>query len=209
MARTNKQIDRLRKIAPAAGFDVDGLIGEIVDQVKAALPPQPSLQELEEKVSLAVEARVGAKLDEVLTALKDKPGVDPDAITKSVAEMLGPSIQQASEKVLQANIAGIVAEVNRQLDERLKTAQGNHQSSPLDGAGQQAGQSLMGLVAYLLDRSTDVGNLIKAFRPEVTPEVRIAEQVGLAFRLHTAIGKIASGQATENDIQSLIAPPKK
>jgi len=200
----SKELDRIKKLAQGVGIDIDVVLGEIANEVARKLPKQPAeadWQKMVEDVSMKVEARVGAKLADVLQAVKasaDGSKPDTEGIIKGVANLLQPQIveaaRQASETVFKANSQALF----QQLEEKLKQGAGVTTSEQTIG-----NMSAGGLLQALLANSDGIAKLIAAFRPQST-DAKIAEQLTTVFKWHSLLSKLESGKANIDELQSNI-----
>lgn len=195
------QLNKLLSLTQKVGINGEKLLEELSQAIISRLPQlQPvDTAALIETVSLRVEARVGAKLSDVLEAVKastDGSRPDTEGIIKGVAGLLQPQIiettKQASEAVFAANSQSLL----QQLEEKLK-----QQATPVATREQPIGSMTAGnFFQTLLANSEGIARLVQAFRPPPTPEVRAAELLGMSLRLADKIDKVKTGKAQIDEL---------
>ncbi len=199
------EIDKLRSQAKISGLDVDGLIGEIAEEVAKKLPVQPPLDEIIEKASLATESRIAVKLTNVLEEIKasadgNKP--DSEAIIKGVASLLQPQIVEAAKQAVQ--VAFQDPEIARQMAAQAKqifenTARDAGVTTP---AGQPIGNmTLGGLFQVLLGNVEGIAKLVQAVRPTHSTDEKIADTLQGIFKWHNLLTRLEKGQTDVNALE--------
>lgn len=174
-----KEINRLKRTAKGIDVNVDAVISEMADEVIKRLPPPIDEKALVENVAITVEARVGAKLSEVLDALKvskDSGKIDTELIVKAVTAQLQPQVVEATKRandaVIQVNDA--VAQVNQFL-EKVEQA-GQAKSSNNSDSANKTGLSLTDLA----DVAVKVAEAFAKFRPQ--PTITLADEWSRMYR---------------------------
>ena len=195
------QLNKLLGLTQKVGIDGKKLLEELSQAVISRLPQPTEIdwQKVTEDVSLKVEARVGAKLSDVLEAVKastDGSKPDTEGIIKGVAGLLQPQIVEAAKQASEAVFAANSQALMQQLEEKLKQrATGTAPQEQTIGH-----TSVGGLIQLLLANSEGIARLVQAFRPPPTPEVRAAELLGMSLRLADKIDRVKSGKAQIDEL---------
>lgn len=210
------EIDKLKAALQAfgvEGLNIDGIVMELGEEVLKRLPPSPDLNSLTESVKARVSAELGAKLGEVLEAVKNKgdgAAIDTEGIIKGVAGVLQPKLLETAKTVVEqafvTNKEALLGELTQRLAEQFK------QGSPQSGVG-ISGTTIGGLFQMLMPHLAEIKEIVQMFRPPPGPEVQAGQLIGMSFRLADHINKLSKGgdnvQALGQEISNALAPPKK
>lgn len=209
-----KELNKIQRLAKLAGHkvDADALFAEVAEEVVKRMPAPPAVntEAFLEDVAVRVEARVGAKLAEVLDSLKTSSGekVDTKVIIDGVASLLQPQILQASkqaaEQVFEANAKVLLKQINDQ----LQPQPGQPEEAPGDGTtpvGGLAGMSLGGLLQFALGHAEEIAKLAEVFKPKASADQKIAEALLPILKWHRVLNQLEAGKGSTDALEKSLA----
>lgn len=159
---------------------------------------EEELAELQKMVTVAaegIEGRLAASLDKTIEGINNKIdlAVDLNAKSKAAFEAVPHLIQEHVEAQLQANLKGIVEEVGKQFEGKMKA---------ITSSGNSTGGS-MGLRDLLADSDKVIG-IINAVR-QPTTEAAMLSQMNFVMKWHSLLSKLEKGGGAPDEITKAIA----
>ena len=211
MTKKQSQLDKLFDLTSKAGIDGSALLEELSQAIISRIPPPVDETALIERTAVAVEARIGVKLAEVLEKMEtsgDSNKPDSEAIIRGVAILLQPKLQEAAKQAAEATFAANAQSLKNQIQEKIQQKQEEiqqkqkEQANPANPSGDGAPGNLgfSDLARYLLANVDSIVKLIQALKPAPTPEVKAAELLGMSLRLADKIERVKSGQAQISEL---------
>lgn len=156
------------------------------------------LAEIQKMVTVAageIEGRLATSLDKTIEGINNKIdlAVDLNAKSKAAFETIPGLIQEQIESQLKVNLKGIVEEVGKQFEGKMKA---------MAGGGDSAGGS-MGLRDLLAD-SDKVIAIVNAFR-QPTTEAAMLAQMNFVMKWHSLLSKLEKGGGSGDEFTKTIA----
>ncbi len=217
-----KELDKIKRLAKLGGkkIDAEALLAELAEEVGKRLPPPvPAIDPdtLMEQTAVRVEARVGAKLGEVLESLKTKEGekVDMKVIIDGVVAVLQPGIIKASKQAADAVFEANSKVLLKQINDQLQAQQAQPGEAPSDGdtpVGAIPKMSLGGLLQFALGHAEEIAKLAEVFKPKASADKKIAEALLPILKWHRVLNQLEAGKGStetlEKSLADIVAKPE-
>ncbi len=239
-------LEKLKGLEFALGCTAEELLSVLAIEIGARLPAQqpqqvdieqlailvakqmPSLdlKGMEQKIIVAIEAKVGVKLDEAMALMNrglNEAKPNPESIIQGVAAILQPGIaqaaQQAAEAVFMANAKAIQESIKVAMDQRFKElTESAGAGTPATGMPtlpaipQGSGGMAGGLIQMAMSNPEGLKGLaevIKAImeilKPAPVPVNAVLSDFNQKLAFHDLMTKIEKRQASTDDIAKGIA----
>ena len=162
------------------------------------------LEQIQKMVTVAaeeIEGRLATSMEKAIGGITEKitqqEGATKDlqAKAKAAFDNMPGIIKEHVESQLQTNLAGIVAEVGKQFEGKVKAMAGGDNS---EGAGGPLS------VREVLSQSDKIVNIINAWK-QPTTEAAMLSQMNFVMKWHGVLSKIEKGGGSSDELNKAIA----
>lgn len=153
------------------------------------------ITEMVTKAAEGIESRLADSLKNAIEGFNSKAAAATELQSKSEAalKVLPDLIQKQVESQLKTNLTGIVDEIGKQFEAKVKEASGNSEA-PEGGLN----------IPYLLDNSDKLIAIFNAWKQPTTEQAMLS-QMNFVMKWHSLLTKLEKGGGTADEATKAIA----